>query len=425
MQIKKGPYGYYAIERLDSPDKICAYAEEVIAGNKSDFYLKPVTDLFGSGAMCSFEFSGYLQLTDPEFSVFSPGRKTTSHKKDNKNLSLRRRSVGDLFYAFAKLLDNLISPSCLVLDPNMIFTDPEGISVKMCCLPVKSHPEDLCISSLGASRLEELLNCDFFKSIITDDEKNALVYSVKENNEEMFLKIAGLIRGDGEDDPLSVNIQSKKTPAVKGLPSAIRNLSKSEKDLLIAALSSVLSVLSLLFKMPLPCILFYLLSVIIFITTMLNQKKTKARIRKTESQEQSRQRSSILFSDNPVISQSDDSSSESGTEYALDLYKPLITGRLTLLSDNDKINSNYTLYLDKTTIGSDCFLSDIVLDEQGIAPLHAVIRQTNGSFYLEPAKGSGKTYIEDSPVENGRSYEIKSGQKIAFGDIEFRFGTTN
>ena len=256
MQIKKGPYGYYAIERLDSPDKICAYAEEVIAGNKSDFYLKPVTDLFGSGAMCSFEFSGYLQLTDPEFSVFSPGRKTTSHKKDNKNLSLRRRSVGDLFYAFAKLLDNLISPSCLVLDPNMIFTDPEGISVKMCCLPVKSHPEDLCISSLGASRLEELLNCDFFKSIITDDEKNALVYSVKENNEEMFLKIAGLIRGDGEDNPVSVNIQSKKTPVAKELPSAIRNLSKSEKDLLIAALSSVLSVLSLLFKMPLPCILF-------------------------------------------------------------------------------------------------------------------------------------------------------------------------
>ena len=108
MQIKKGPYGYYAIEKLDSPDKICAYAEEVIAGNKSDFYLQPVTELFGSVAMCCFEFSGYLQLTDPEFSVFSPGRKTASHKKDNKNLSLRRRSVGDLFYAFAKLLDNLI-----------------------------------------------------------------------------------------------------------------------------------------------------------------------------------------------------------------------------------------------------------------------------------------------------------------------------
>ena len=421
MQIKKGPYGYYAIEKLDSPDKICAYAEEVIAGNKSDFYLQPVTELFGSAAMCCFEFSGYLQITDPEFSVFSPGKKTASHKKDNKNLSMRRRSVGDLFYAFAKLLDNLISPSCLVLDPNMMFTDPDGISVKICCLPIKSHPEDLCISSLGASRLEELLNCDFFKSIITDDEKNALVYSGKENNEEMFLKIAGIIRGDGGDDPFPTNNQSDETRRSIMFPAKFRQLSKTEKDLLIAVMSSVLSVLSILGKMPLPCILFFLLAAIIFITTMLNQKKAEASIRKTESQEQSRQRSSILFSDNPVISRPEEYSTESKNKDAADPYIPLTTGKLTLLSDNKNINSNYSLYLDKTTIGSDCFLSDIVLDEPGIAPLHAVIKQINGSFYLEPAKGSGKTFIEDSPVENGITYEIKSGQKITVGELEFRF----
>ena len=424
MQIKKGPYGYYAIEKLDSPDKICAYAEEVIAGNKSDFYLKPVTDQFGSGAMCCFEFSGYLQLTDPEFSVFSPGKKTASHKKDNKNLSMRRRSVGDLFYAFAKLLDNLISPSCLVLDPNMMFSDPEGIQVKMCCLPIKSHPDDLCISSLGASRLEELLNCDFFKSIITDDEKNALVYSVKENNEEMFLKIAGIIRGDGGDDPFSMSIQDGGSKKIS-LISNIRQLSKTEKDLLIAVFSSVLSVLSILGKMPLPCILFFLLAAIIFITTMMNQKKTEAIIKKVESQEQSRQRSSILFSENPMISNPEEYKTGSKSESAVNPYVPLTTGKLTLLSDNKNINSNYSLYLDKTTIGSDCFLSDIVLDEPGIAPLHAVIKQVKGSFYLEPAKGSGKTFIEDSPVENGISYEIKSGQKITVGDIEFRFRTNN
>ena len=40
------------------------------------------------------------------------------------------------------------------------------------------------------------------------------------------------------------------------------------------------------------------------------------------------------------------------------------------------------------------------------------------------AKGTGKTYIEDSPVENGNSYEIKSGQKISFGEIEFRFSSS-
>ena len=100
-------------------------------------------------------------------------------------------------------------------------------------------------------------------------------------------------------------------------------------------------------------------------------------------------------------------------------------GKLTLLSDKENINRNYSLYLDKTAIGSDCFLSDIVLDEPSVSPLHAVIKQEKGTFYLEPAKGTGKTYIQDSPVENGRAYEIKSGQKITIGKIEFRFGTAN
>ena len=135
MQIKKGPYGYYALEKFDDPESLCTYAEEVIAGNSSDFYLKPSTEYLGRGIMCSFECSGFMQITDPEFSVFSPGRRNTPTKKELKNLSLRRKSAGDLFYTFVKLLDNLVSPSCIVLDPDMIFTDPEGITIKLCCLP--------------------------------------------------------------------------------------------------------------------------------------------------------------------------------------------------------------------------------------------------------------------------------------------------
>ena len=44
MQIKKGPFGYYACEKFDDPDRLCTYAEEVITGNRSDFYLKPSTE---------------------------------------------------------------------------------------------------------------------------------------------------------------------------------------------------------------------------------------------------------------------------------------------------------------------------------------------------------------------------------------------
>ena len=116
MQIKRGPFGYFATEKFDSPDILCTYAEEVIAGNKSDFYLTPVTEQIGAGAMCYFEFSGFLSITDAEFSVFSPQSKISSHKKESKNISLRRKTVGDLFYSFIKLLDNLISPSSIGRD---------------------------------------------------------------------------------------------------------------------------------------------------------------------------------------------------------------------------------------------------------------------------------------------------------------------
>lgn len=410
MQIKKGPYGYYAIEKFDSPDRLCSYAEEVIAGNKTDFYLRPVTEIFGSGAMCCFEFSGYMQITDPEFSVLSPNKKTASKKKDAKNLSLRRKSAGDLFYAVAKLLDNLISPSCLVLDPNMMFTDPDGITVKLCCLPIKSDPNDLCISSLGASRLEDLLNCDFFKSVITDDERNALVYSVKENKEDLFLKVARIIKGIDDEPALALPEQnSERTTQLTG---TVKNLSKSDRDLVIAGLSAFLSLASILNRMLLPCFLFYFLALIIFATTLLNMRKSKENIMKEESEEVSKQRSSILFSDITQTSDSDEN-----------LFVPLTSGKLTLISDRTDVKKNYSVYLSETTIGSDCFLSDIVIDDPLIAPLHAVIRQKDGTFYLEPSKGTGRTYIEDSPVENGKSFEIKSGQKISFGEIEFRFSS--
>lgn len=422
MQIKKGPYGYYALEKFDDPESLCTYAEEVIAGNSSDFYLKPSTEYLGRGIMCSFEFSGFMQITDPEFSVFSPGRRNTPTKKELKNLSLRRKSAGDLFYTFVKLLDNLVSPSCIVLNPDMIFTDPEGITIKLCCLPQKITPDRLCLSSIDTLKLEKLLNCDFFKNVISDDEKNALVYSVRENNEDMFLKIAGIIRGTDEDSVPFMKSQNtgEKRKAIN-LPHSINALSKTEKDLIIACLSAVLALLLLLNKMALPCFLFFFLSAVILSVSILNQKKREEFIRKEESQEKSKQRSSILFSDDPVPEYDSAQTHEDTNDEPVRQYKPLTSGMLTLISDSKGVRSKYSIYLDETCIGSDCFLSDIVIDDPEIAPLHAVIKQKEGSFYLVPSKGTGKTYIEDSPVDNGKSYEIKSGQKITFGELEFRF----
>lgn len=430
MQIKRGPFGYFATEKFDSPDRLCSYAEEVIAGNKSDFYLTPVTEQIGTGVMCYFEFSGFLPITDAEFSVFPPQNKIPSHKKGSKNLSLRRKAVGDLFYSFIKLLDNLISPSCLVLDPEMVFTDPEGISIKLCCLPLKSSPEDLCLSSLGASRLEKFLSCDFFKNVVTDDEKNALIYSVKENNEVMFLKAVDMIRGTDQSEFIEPEVKDDSFFFDRFLPQQLKSLSKSEKDLLLSGLSALISIVSMLTGMYLTCFFLSLLSLIILIGVLKNRKKQEENIRKELSQEKSRQRSSILFSENTLLPENDlfdinadskDSEKDQPGKTTQNHYQTLNSGKLTLVTDQEGINHEYSVYLDETYIGSDCFLSDIVLDDALVSPLHAVIRQKNGSFYLEPSKGTGKTFIEDSPVENGKSYEIKSGQKITIGNIAFRF----
>lgn len=421
MQIKKGPYGYYAMEKFDDPDILCSYAEEVIAGNRSDFYLKPDSEYIGSGIMCCYEFSGFLQITDPEFSVLSSGKRNPSHKKETRNLSLRRRSAGDLFYSFISFLDHLVAPSCIVLDPDMVFTDAEGITIKLCCLPIKSKPEDLCLSSLNAGRFERLLNCDFFKSIITDDERNALVYSVRENNEELFLKTADIIRGSvGNGSTVPESSDTVKSGNSKEKTHARTKHSKEEKDLITACLSAFLSFVLLARNMLLPCFLFFILSVIILMVTILNQKKRESSINKEETLEKSRQRSSILFSEETSVNADNSSDQIPGTRETNTL-QPLVCGQLSLISDSNKANSSYSLYLDETCIGSDCFLSDIVIDDPGIAPLHARILLKNGSFYLEAAEGTGKTYLEDSPVENGKTYEIKTGQKITFGDFDFRF----
>ena len=433
MQIKRGPFGYFATEKFDSPDRLCTYAEEVIAGNKSDFYLTPVTEQFGTGAMCYFEFSGFLPITDAEFSVFSPQGKFSSHKKESKILSLRRRTVGDLFYSFIKLLDNLISPSCLVLDPEMIFSDTEGISIKLCCLPIKSSPDALCLSSLGAMRLEKLLSCDFFKNVLTDDERNALVYSVKDNNEEMFLRIADTIRGNTKEPNLETTSEDAPLFYEKFLPDSLKALSKSEKDLILSCISALLSIFSFIGSLYLTCFFLFVVSLVIVVGVLKKQKKQEENIKKELNHEKSRQRSSILFSDssfqseNDLFNKTEDNNNSEPNSYGssetanIKQYQPLTSGKLTLISDYKGINHEYSVYLDETYIGSDCFLSDIVLDDPLVSPLHAVIKQKNGTFYLEPAKGTGKSYIEDSPVENGKAYDIKSGQKITIGNIAFRF----
>ena len=85
------------------------------------------------------------------------------------------------------------------------------------------------------------------------------------------------------------------------------------------------------------------------------------------------------------------------------------------------MRSQYAIYMDKTTIGSDVFLSDIVLKHKSVASLHAVIYMTGNNFYISPCSTSGALYLEDKRLDESMRYEIKDGQKITIGELDFSF----
>ena len=100
---------------------------------------------------------------------------------------------------------------------------------------------------------------------------------------------------------------------------------------------------------------------------------------------------------------------------------PLFTGMLTSSVLKDGKPLSYSLMMDRTTIGSDVFLSDIVLDDPSVDALHAIIYLNGNSFYISDCSKKGTTYIDDRKVALGRRCEIKNGQKITVGTIDFRF----
>ena len=82
---------------------------------------------------------------------------------------------------------------------------------------------------------------------------------------------------------------------------------------------------------------------------------------------------------------------------------------------------SYSLMMDRTTIGSDVFLSDIVIDDPSVDAIHAIIYLSGKTFYISDCSRKGTTYIDDRKTACGRKCEIKNGQKITIGTVDFRF----
>ncbi len=429
MLIKKGPFGYFAVERFDSPECIFDYAGEVIDRNRSGCLLPCSIDVNGIHSSAYFDFSGLISIRQSENALLHGSHRS---RKISKLLDDRRKSAGDFFCSVAMLLDNLISPSAFVLDPDYVFTDENGSFIKFCLIPRKSEPETLRLSSLGAERLELFLSEPFFDGVLTNDEKQELVYCVKTNDEALYNRCARKIRDTGIDAEIHDDLpETEKANAPRHLPERrSKKAFHSSKaklritvptELLWSLAGAVASYAALRLSGLIPALLFILVSGVFLIKLFMNLRTKKHR-EGTADRSISKVRRMILFSDG------DDSENyESDSDYedikteSTHSVTPLFTGTLTSISLKDGKPLSYSIMMDKTTIGSDVFLSDIVIDDPSVDALHAVINLSGKAFYLSDCSRKGTTYIDDRKVAAGRKCEIKNGQKITIGNVDFRF----
>jgi hypothetical protein len=329
------------------------------------------------------------------------------------------------------LLDNLISPLVIVLDPEYVFTDETGSCIKFCLLPRKSAPDLLQLSSLGSERLEVLLSEPFFDEVLTNDEKQELIFSVKTDNEELFLKCAhqilesengyGIMDLPSETGPANAprHLPGRHTKKQSRSTNSIRP-DKLPAELLWSCICSLAAAAALRFSGLVPSLLFTVVSGVILAVYFIKCRAKKDR--KNGGSELSSVRRMIFFSD------ADDSGNNTYSEKTQgDVTEPshsvtpLLTGTLTSISEIDGKPLSYSVMMDKTTIGSDVFLSDIVIDNPSVEALHAIIYLSGNTFYISDCSRKGTTYIDDRKTAAGRKCEIKNGQKITIGTIDFRF----
>jgi len=380
MHNVKGPYGQFAIERTEE-NKIFRYAAETLAKDTSGCYLDLSVNQIGNTFELSYDHSGLVSLREYESLTPDKTNLFLSLKKDDRS---RRQSAGTFFLSILDNLNNLLSPSLIVLDPNYIYTDEDGTQIKVIFKPYKEQPDDLTLSQINAQEIENLFRTKFFDEILTQDEKQMLIHAVESGNEDLFRKTAEQIKNTEEEQ------QTEK---------------KQNQDLtrLIPPLSAALFSVWCLINVGRKAACVFVLAGAALLTNILIKEKNKKDT--TKKSTNSEMRKEILFAQ-------ETENTNSGLPYA------------EIRQTNQEENQlQFAIYTDKTTIGSDRFLSDIILNDDTVDPVHAKIERAGTGYILTDLSQKRTTYIDDKALPEGRACEIKNGQKLTFGELEFRFKT--
>ena len=366
MKIRKGPFGSFATLKAD-PDMIpFEYAMEVI-DKTENLHMLPVylNSNFGETEL-DFDCSGLIPVDD-----FSTSDKT-------KDMASRRRSIGDLFLSLSRMPDLLINPALVILDADYVFTDPSGSKVYMCLMPVETDTP-MRLSSMDITNLETLLDHQFFREALAEDEITALVYAIRTNDEDLLKKTADLIIFSPPDGKKGTDLPGQLL-----------------YSLALACLSMILLALPVRFLSFFPAAVSAVLLIKYIMHTPTESKMSKAHGGSGSDDTRTR----IFFDDEEV--------------------RKLNCAFLESLSPVNGEILSYAVYQDTVTIGSDRFLSDFYIKDASVSPIHAQLSLTPDTVYLSDCSANGKTYIDDRSITPEIKYEIKNGQKITLGRIDFR-----
>ncbi|MBR2522987.1 MAG: FHA domain-containing protein [Clostridiales bacterium] len=366
MKIRKGPFGSFATLKADPGMIPFEYAMEVIDKTEG-LHLLPVylNSNFGEAEL-DFDCSGLIPVN--EYSA--------SDKK--KDTAARRSSIGDLFLSLSGMPDLLINPALLILDADYLFTDVSGTNIYMCLKPVETKIP-LRLSSMDIAKLETLLDHQFFREALAEDEITALVYAIRTNDEDLLKKTADLI----------ISSPQEGKPA-NDLPGQLLY------SLALACLSMILLAFPVRFISFFPAAI----SAVLLIKYIMHTPSEFITFKPQDGSGSDDTRTRILFDD----------------EEARKL-------NCAFLESTSPVNGevlSYAVYQDTVTIGSDRFLSDFYIKDSSVSPIHAQLSITPDTVYLSDCSANGKTYIDDRSITPETKYEVKNGQKITLGRIDFR-----
>ena len=360
MEIRKGPYGKFATEVLDDGTEIYEYAAEIIRDGIPGCFLPVYVNETLRGRELSFDISDLIPLTKSYLSTAT---------------DIRRKAAADLFLSITNSGNMLLDTSSILLNDKDSYWDPSNKKILIPLRPVKNNMPSVYTAGLRKEDVESFLKSPFFADALTLEEKDTIAYALYENNEEMLRGICEKIsttkiRKERSDDTLKILIYS--------------------------LISSVFSLISVIDKDFLISVAFFLLSVSFpFIFRFTAAKKDKD----NNAVEESSRRRTIFF---------EDTDTSSSTDCLILSYK------------HGQEVVKRAIYTDRATIGSDCFLSDITIDDPSVEALHLEITKTTDSYVVRDLSYKDTVMLDNHKIEKDHPYEIRDGQVLLCGNIEFK-----